>query len=59
MKHKKETTQEALRVLADLLEHVEATQATVQVKIYPSFLREVADEIDSLHKKKKKRKKKP
>ena len=58
MKHEKETTQEALRVLADLLEHVEITQAKVQVKIYPSFLREVANEIDALHKKKKKRKKK-
>jgi sulfur carrier protein ThiS len=56
MKHEEETTQEALRTLADLLEHVEITQAKVQVKIYPSFLREVADEIDSLHKKKRKKK---
>lgn len=56
MKNQKETTQETLRVLADLLEHVETTQAKVQVKIYPSFLREVADEIDSLHKKKRKKK---
>jgi len=45
-----------LRVLADLLEHVETTQAKVQVKIYPSFLREVADEIDKLSKKKRKKK---
>jgi hypothetical protein len=56
MKHEKETTQEALRVLADLLEHVAITQEKVQVKIYPSFLREVADEIDKLSKKKRKKK---
>ena len=56
MNHKEETTQEALRVLADLIDHVEATNAKVQVKIYPSFLREVADEIDKLSKKKRKKK---
>lgn len=56
MKNQKETTQETLRVLADLLEHVETTQSKVQVKIYPSFLREVADEIDKLSKKKRKKK---
>jgi sulfur carrier protein ThiS len=56
MKHEEETTQEALRTLADLLEHVETTQAKVQVKIHPSFLREVADEIDKLSKKKRKKK---
>ena len=56
VKNQKETTQETLRVLADLLEHVETTQSKVQVKIYPSFLREVADEIDKLSKKKRKKK---
>jgi hypothetical protein len=56
VKHQEETTQEALRVIADLIEHIETTNAKVQVKIYPSFLREVANEIDTLHKKKRKKK---
>ena len=56
MKDQEETTQEALRVIADLIEHIETTNAKVQVKIYPSFLREVANEIDTLHKKKRKKK---
>lgn len=56
MKDQEETTQEALRVIADLIEHIETTNAKVQVKIYPSFLREVANEIDALHKKKRKKK---
>lgn len=56
MKDQEETTQEALRVIADLIEHIETTNAKVQVKIYPSFLREVANELDTLHKKKRKKK---
>jgi len=47
-----ESSADALRILADAIELVEQHGQKVQLKIYPSFLREIADELDALHKSK-------